>query len=237
MGNSEVGHLNLGAGTVVKQDLARIDEAIEDGRASSRTRRCARACAAARERGGALHLIGLVSAGGVHSSLGHLRGVHRAGRARAGARDRAARVHRRPRHAAHVGARSTSRRRRRGSPRPPRRGVPARVGVRDGPLLGDGPRQPLGPHEARLRRDRARRGPDARRARRTPSGRPTAATRRTSSSSRRSSGEPRPLRGRRQRRSRSTSAPTGCARSCGRWASRTSPSSTAAASRACTSRR
>ena len=41
MGNSEVGHLNLGAGTVVKQDLARIDEAVEDGTRCA-TRRCAR---------------------------------------------------------------------------------------------------------------------------------------------------------------------------------------------------
>jgi 2,3-bisphosphoglycerate-independent phosphoglycerate mutase len=71
MGNSEVGHLNLGAGTVVKQDLARIDEAIESGE-FFRNEALRAACAAAREHGGALHLIGLVSAGGVHSSLGHL---------------------------------------------------------------------------------------------------------------------------------------------------------------------
>jgi 2,3-bisphosphoglycerate-independent phosphoglycerate mutase len=66
MGNSEVGHLNLGAGAVVKQDLLRIDEAIEDGsffenealRAACRTER--------------LHLLGLVSDGGVHSSMDHL---------------------------------------------------------------------------------------------------------------------------------------------------------------------
>jgi 2,3-bisphosphoglycerate-independent phosphoglycerate mutase len=71
MGNSEVGHLNLGAGTVVKQDLARIDEAIESGE-FFRNVALRAACAAARERGGALHLVGVVSAGGVHSSLGHL---------------------------------------------------------------------------------------------------------------------------------------------------------------------
>ena len=69
MGNSEVGHLNLGAGAIVKQDLLRIDEAIEDGsfaenealRAACRTDR--------------LHLLGLVSAGGVHASMGHLRAL------------------------------------------------------------------------------------------------------------------------------------------------------------------
>ena len=70
MGNSEVGHLNLGAGTIVKQDLVRIDEAIADGSFfdNAALRDC---CAQARE-GGRLHLIGLVSGGGVHSSLGHL---------------------------------------------------------------------------------------------------------------------------------------------------------------------
>ncbi len=71
MGNSEVGHLNLGAGTVVKQDLVRIDEAIEDG-SFFQDDALRRACAAAREGAGRLHLIGLVSAGGVHSSLEHL---------------------------------------------------------------------------------------------------------------------------------------------------------------------
>ena len=71
MGNSEVGHLNLGAGSVVKQDLARIDEAIQSGE-FFRNEALLRACAAAKHGGGALHLIGLVSAGGVHSSLQHL---------------------------------------------------------------------------------------------------------------------------------------------------------------------
>ena len=72
MGNSEVGHLNLGAGTVVKQDLVRIGEAIEDG-SFFETPALRDACAAARDSGGSLHLVGLVSAGGVHSSLDHLR--------------------------------------------------------------------------------------------------------------------------------------------------------------------
>jgi 2,3-bisphosphoglycerate-independent phosphoglycerate mutase len=72
MGNSEVGHLNLGAGSVVKQDLARIDDAVADGSFFENPALKA-ACAAAREGGGRLHLIGLVSGGGVHSSLDHLR--------------------------------------------------------------------------------------------------------------------------------------------------------------------
>jgi 2,3-bisphosphoglycerate-independent phosphoglycerate mutase len=72
MGNSEVGHLNLGAGTIMKQDLARIDDAIADG-GFFENEALRGACQTAREGTGRLHLIGLVSAGGVHSSLEHLR--------------------------------------------------------------------------------------------------------------------------------------------------------------------
>ena len=68
MGNSEVGHLNLGAGAVVKQDLMRIDEAISSG-AFFENEALRAACRA----GPRLHLLGLVSDGGVHSALGHLR--------------------------------------------------------------------------------------------------------------------------------------------------------------------
>jgi 2,3-bisphosphoglycerate-independent phosphoglycerate mutase len=71
MGNSEVGHLNLGAGTIVKQDLVRIDDAIADG-SFFENDTLRGACVAARERG-RLHVMGLVSDGGVHSSLNHLR--------------------------------------------------------------------------------------------------------------------------------------------------------------------
>jgi 2,3-bisphosphoglycerate-independent phosphoglycerate mutase len=72
MGNSEVGHLNLGAGAVVKQDLARIDDAVADGTFFENPALTA-ACAAARESPrGRLHLIGLVSDGGVHSGWGHI---------------------------------------------------------------------------------------------------------------------------------------------------------------------
>jgi 2,3-bisphosphoglycerate-independent phosphoglycerate mutase len=71
MGNSEVGHLNLGAGAVVKQDLVRIDDAIADG-TFFQNEALLGACAAARQSG-RLHLAGLVSDGGVHSSMNHLR--------------------------------------------------------------------------------------------------------------------------------------------------------------------
>jgi 2,3-bisphosphoglycerate-independent phosphoglycerate mutase len=71
MGNSEVGHLNIGAGRVVYQDLMRIDKAIEDGSFYSNTELNS-AIESALTRDGALHLMGLVSDGGVHSQLSHL---------------------------------------------------------------------------------------------------------------------------------------------------------------------
>ena len=72
MGNSEVGHLNLGAGSVVKQDLARIDDAIADGSFFENPALKA-ACEAARDSPrGRLHLMGLVSDGGVHSGWEHI---------------------------------------------------------------------------------------------------------------------------------------------------------------------
>ena len=72
MGNSEVGHLNLGAGAVVKQDLARIDDAVADGTLFENEALLA-ACAAARSSPrGRLHLLGLVSDGGVHSGWSHI---------------------------------------------------------------------------------------------------------------------------------------------------------------------
>jgi 2,3-bisphosphoglycerate-independent phosphoglycerate mutase len=70
MGNSEVGHLNLGAGAVVRQDLVRIDDAVADG--SLAENEVLRAAFAGAER---VHLLGLVSDGGVHSSLHHVRAL------------------------------------------------------------------------------------------------------------------------------------------------------------------
>jgi 2,3-bisphosphoglycerate-independent phosphoglycerate mutase len=72
MGNSEVGHLNLGAGAIVKQDLLRIDDAINDG-SFFENEALVGACERARESPrGRMHLMGLVSDGGVHSGWEHL---------------------------------------------------------------------------------------------------------------------------------------------------------------------
>jgi 2,3-bisphosphoglycerate-independent phosphoglycerate mutase len=73
MGNSEVGHLNLGAGSIVRQDLTRIDDAIEDGSLAENDALLA-AMEAARGSG-RLHLLGLVSKGGVHASFDHLKAL------------------------------------------------------------------------------------------------------------------------------------------------------------------
>jgi 2,3-bisphosphoglycerate-independent phosphoglycerate mutase len=71
MGNSEVGHLNIGAGRVVYQDLTRITKAIKDG-SFFENRVLRQAADKAAGRGSTLHLMGLVSGGGVHSDMGHL---------------------------------------------------------------------------------------------------------------------------------------------------------------------
>jgi 2,3-bisphosphoglycerate-independent phosphoglycerate mutase len=72
MGNSEVGHLNLGAGAIVKQDLARIDDAISDGSFFENEALLAACDRARRSPRGRLHLMGLVSDGGVHSGWEHI---------------------------------------------------------------------------------------------------------------------------------------------------------------------
>ena len=108
MGNSEVGHLNLGAGAIVKQDLARIDDAIADGSFFENEALLA-ACERARHSPrGRLHLLGLVSDGGVHSGWEHIEAMHRAGLPGGRARRRLPRLHRRPRHAAPRRPRATS---------------------------------------------------------------------------------------------------------------------------------
>ncbi|MBQ3276473.1 MAG: 2,3-bisphosphoglycerate-independent phosphoglycerate mutase [Oscillospiraceae bacterium] len=71
MGNSEVGHTNIGAGRVVYQDLPRISNAIADGSFFENAAYKA-AMAAAREKGTKLHIAGLLSDGGVHSHITHL---------------------------------------------------------------------------------------------------------------------------------------------------------------------
>ena len=71
MGNSEVGHLNLGAGRIVYQDLTRINKSIEDGE-MLRNEVLKKAFTVAKNNGKRLHFIGLVSDGGVHSHQDHL---------------------------------------------------------------------------------------------------------------------------------------------------------------------
>lgn len=71
MGNSEVGHMNIGAGRIVYQDMTRIDMALEDASFFSNPV-ITETIAAAGNSGGALHLLGLLSDGGVHSHIRHL---------------------------------------------------------------------------------------------------------------------------------------------------------------------
>ena len=71
MGNSEVGHLNFGAGRIAQMDISRIDCAVADGTLISNPE-ISKAIAMAKSSGGRLHLLGLVSDGGVHSSIEHL---------------------------------------------------------------------------------------------------------------------------------------------------------------------
>ncbi|MEO1193574.1 MAG: 2,3-bisphosphoglycerate-independent phosphoglycerate mutase [Pseudomonadota bacterium] len=74
MGNSEVGHMNLGAGRVVLQDLPRIDQALEDG-SLARSPELAAFVAKLKASGGKAHLMGLLSPGGVHAHQDHLAGL------------------------------------------------------------------------------------------------------------------------------------------------------------------
>ena len=74
MGNSEVGHLTIGSGRVLFQDLMRVNKAIEDGSFLA-NEALVGAFERARERGGDVHLMGLVSYGGVHSHIDHVRAL------------------------------------------------------------------------------------------------------------------------------------------------------------------
>ncbi|GAB4124941.1 MAG: 2,3-bisphosphoglycerate-independent phosphoglycerate mutase [Sideroxydans sp.] len=76
MGNSEVGHLNIGAGRVVYQDLTKVDLAIEDG-SFFHNPALLQAVNAAQQNGSALHIMGLLSPGGVHSHEGHIHAMLR----------------------------------------------------------------------------------------------------------------------------------------------------------------
>src|SRR6201986_4267151 len=74
MGNSEVGHLNIGAGRVVKQELVRIGDAVADG-SIAKAPAFVELVEALRRTGGTCHLMGLVSPGGVHSHQDHAAGL------------------------------------------------------------------------------------------------------------------------------------------------------------------
>ena len=74
MGNSEVGHLTLGAGSVIRQDMVRINDAIANGEFFDNPVLCG-AADSAHARAEPVHLLGLVSDGGVHSDLGHIKAL------------------------------------------------------------------------------------------------------------------------------------------------------------------
>jgi 2,3-bisphosphoglycerate-independent phosphoglycerate mutase len=74
MGNSEVGHISIGSGRIVPQELVRISDAVEDGSIAS-NKELLNICAEVKANAGKLHLIGLCSDGGVHSHLDHLLGL------------------------------------------------------------------------------------------------------------------------------------------------------------------
>ena len=74
MGNSEVGHLTIGSGRVLDQDFQRVNRSVADG-SFYENEKLVSAFRRARERGGNVHLLGLVSHGGVHSHIDHLRAL------------------------------------------------------------------------------------------------------------------------------------------------------------------
>lgn len=74
MGNSEVGHMNIGAGRVVYQDLVKLNKAVEENTLGD-NEILSKGLGYAKENGKAVHFIGLVSNGGVHSHVNHLKGL------------------------------------------------------------------------------------------------------------------------------------------------------------------
>ena len=180
MGNSEVGHLNLGAGRVVPQDLVRISQSIQSGE-FYQLPPLVELCAGVRQTG--RH----ASPGGTAGPRRRARArpapprLRRAGRAAPGAGDRHPRLPRRPRlrphprrrGGAHAAARHAADRRQPGGHRLAHR-----------PLLRHGPRPPVGPHQAGLRRDGPRGRHPGRASGAGGPGAPTSGARPTSSSGR-----------------------------------------------------
>lgn len=74
MGNSEVGHLNIGAGRIIYQELTRITKEIKEGTFFT-NKALVKAMDEAKENNTSLHLMGLLSNGGVHSHIDHLKGL------------------------------------------------------------------------------------------------------------------------------------------------------------------
>jgi hypothetical protein len=172
MGNSEVGHLNLGAGRIVYQDLTRINKAIEEGTLANNP---VFTEALEKAKSSRLHFIGLVSDGGVHSHQDQLIAMVKLAK-QAGVND--IMIH------AITDGRDTSPTGGEGLPRQGRgRGRQVRRAHRhrDRPLLRHGPRQALGPRQTRLGRHRARQGRTATSSPARPSPITTASTRPTSS--------------------------------------------------------
>ena len=153
MGNSEVGHQNMGAGFVVYQELTRLDKAISDG-SFYRNPTLLAACAHVRERGSALHLFGLLGPGGVHSHWDAPVRPAAPGEATGPDPRLLPRLHRWPRYPAaerpglHGAGRSGDGEHRRG-----------RGGDRERALLRDGPRQALGSDRKGVQRHRQGPGP------------------------------------------------------------------------------
>ena len=203
MGNSEVGHLNFGAGRIAMMDISRIDNAVHDGTLAKNAVIADVRREGEGRRAAACTCSASCCDGGVHSSLAHVDALVDVG-ARRGRARRRARVPRRARRAA--GHRAGLPRQARGAPR----GRRGRHRHGRGPLLGDGPRQPLGAR-ASARIDAIVEAEAPRAAQRcarassaaTPPARPTSSSSRSSSRRlrrRRTSG--------RTPRSTSTSAPT-----------------------------
>ena len=206
MGNSEVGHLTIGSGRVLYQDLLRVNRAIADGRFFENP---ALVGAFERARAGGVHLLGLVSYGGVHSHIDHLRALLELARREDGD-DLDPRLHRRPRRLAPRGRAATSPSSRRSGSRPSS-GATTRWTATS---AGNAPE--------RIRSARPRHRPPARRTRRGGAARATTPASRTSSSSRSSSTAARvstPA----TPRSSSTSAPTAAGSSRARCSRRRRP--------------
>jgi 2,3-bisphosphoglycerate-independent phosphoglycerate mutase len=151
MGNSEVGHLNIGAGRIVQMDITRIDALIAAGE-FQKNPAIVKAMKRAREGGRQLHLFGLVSDGGVHSHQEHLYALLRTAReyglsASSSTPSWTAATPARLRRGLHRAARTEDARVRRGQ-----------GGHHQRPLLRHGPRQALGARAQGLRRHGQRQG-------------------------------------------------------------------------------